>query len=152
MATIWLVVDARVRKFFWGGSLCDVIESKSNQNTNESMTLVSSKYFKMESHNLCGFLFGWHLSPNNFMYLLRNMKFHGKNSYQAVWLDCKVFVSDSKKIRPFVTMEVYHVLFSHFQPKKAIYFATFHQKLLLPCIASFKFLYALLTHKNPHTE
>ena len=39
-AIIWLVVDAWVRVIFWGRSLCDVIESKWNQNTNESMTLV----------------------------------------------------------------------------------------------------------------
>ena len=43
-ATIWLVVDALVRGIFWGGSLCDVIEFKSNQNTNESMTLVKYRF------------------------------------------------------------------------------------------------------------
>ena len=38
-ATIRLVVDARVIEIFRVGCLCDVIESKSNQNTNVSTTL-----------------------------------------------------------------------------------------------------------------
>ena len=33
------MVNARVRGIFGGGSLCNVIESKSNQNKNASMTL-----------------------------------------------------------------------------------------------------------------
>ena len=34
-----MVSEARDRRIFWGGSVCDVIDFKSNQNTNESTTL-----------------------------------------------------------------------------------------------------------------
>ena len=41
-STIWLVVDGWVREIFRVGSLCDVIESESKQNTKKSTTINQS--------------------------------------------------------------------------------------------------------------